>query len=533
MLHELYSDHSKVLESPLLNFLASTADQYTADGLLLKEAMYNALGVCVADLFERFDFDAFLRRLDYDFSDPSFSSIFRRRVVILIARWVSVERSPRRLPEVYQIIGSLLQDDSNPGTALQAAFSVDTMINAWEWESEPFERYASGYIEGLLKVLARSKKDSKVRILSAIGLIYEKIGLSVVTRLDLVLDQIPKEWNDPATGEDLLRVALLTLLSRMAVRRKLNSAQGYQIVMPLIAYSSDPNNAERTYLLEEALELWHAILQHAERPDDQLLELVPILSSPSMLPTPSENFAKLLCIAESNFLLFGREDVSLAHLHSLVHVLIGMLPVLLEQEFSHVCKVIELAIQILGTDCVTDDDSWLLIELLTEHQEEAVTTSCVLCLLSRLVILDLSRLTRLWAQSSRDNPTGRILKAMFDHFDDLGQASRRKLCALALAALTTTQHRLFENGDVLAGVGGIWSDALAEVQANAGNDLVYWADDGILFEDIIPDSAEVQRRKQVTERDPVCVIALRQAIRNSTQFVDTQSLGVQLESFMS
>lgn len=533
VLLDLFAHYRKTLSQPLLNVLASSADHFAGEGLLLKEAMYNALGVVAPHLFEDFDFDSFLDRLIYESNMPSVLPIFRRRIVILVSQWINVKCSPEKRPYVYQIVGKTLQDESF-GLSLNAAFQVENLLNAWDWENEPFEPYAAAFIETLIRVLARSGQiESKMRILTGIGLVYERIDSHVVTRLDLVLEQVPLQWDQTEADKHLLRVALLSLLSRLALRKQLNTAQGYQIVMPLISYSMDPENFEHIYLVEEALELWHAILQHASGPDEHLLQLVPLLTQPSILSGSTDILPKVLSIIESNLLLFQQESISLSLLQNLMHQMIAMLPELPAKVVSHFSKVIELGIQNLHPQNFSDDDLSSLMQLLLRDGNDTVTTTCMLCLLCQVTVLNLPRMSQVWQQSSQGDLTASFLKTIFDRFDDLGQAKRRKLCALALSAMTRTQHPLFKDENVLAGLGNIWSDVLAEVQANAGNDLVYWVDESILYDDIIPDSAESQRRKQLAGADPVCTVALREYIRESAAYVDTQSLGINLESFMS
>lgn len=499
--------------------------------------MYNALGIAAPQLYDVFNFDSFLGSLHAELCSPEMATILKRRIIVLISQWVSVRCSEPQRALVYDIILGQMQQSEEPRMALVAACAVEKIVDDWDWKSETFEPFANPYVVALVDCLDLCyDAENKMKMLSAIGMICDRVGPVISPSLDVVLKQIPMEWNN-CDEQHLLQVALLTLLSRLTSGLKEESNKCYPIAVPLIQHSADPEQVGHIYLVEEAFELWHSIVQNAKEPSADLAQLVPILVRPDMLANATDTLQKVLLIIESNILLFQDALLAQGPAQSLVHTMVTQLPQLSKDALSHFTRVLSLGTIVWQTQCYTDVDLYLISEMLLQPNEEPVITTCILCLICQIVLADVSRLTRLWQQFPQGDATTSMVRTMFDKFDGIGHPKHRKLCAMALTALVKESPHLFRDATTVACLGNVWSDVLAEVQANTGADTVYWADEGdLLLEDQLGDhheSAEGARRKAVSQRDPVCQTPLKSYIRSHLPLVNTELLGVNLEPFLS
>lgn len=533
MFIDLFAQFKSSLIKPLLESVSSTSMAVSGRDLLLKEALYNALGLAASMLFEAFDFDAFLPTLAVELRNSSTEPIMKRRILVLISQWVKVRCGENQRALVYALLAEQLQDSQNQGISLAATYALLQVIDDWDWSVKTFAPFVTDYIPCLVRNLASAEElESKMRVMTAIGIIFERLQSQASPQLEIVLSQIPREW-DSCGEQHLLKVAILTLLSRLVISQKDTSEQCYTIALPLIQYSVDQNNFEYIYLIEEAAELWHSILQNASYGDENFAHLFAMLLDQRLLQTSSEILRKLLLIVESNVLLMAEYLKTRGLLQRLIQDLVGMLPQLRQEALINFTKVLDLICQSSGQECYTEQQLQELTEMsLLDHASAIIEVSHLL-LICRLVLADPARIARCWAVHTAGDLMKPFLSRLSNKFDNIGHAKHRKLCALAFLTLAQTRHTAFTDPDVLAGLGNICDSVLSEVQA-AGNDLVYWIDDSILMEDIDQDSKESNRRKVLTQtRDATTLISLKPFIRDRLRTVDRSQLGVNLDNLLT
>lgn len=527
---ELFAQFKPILTEPLLRVLEETSTAQSERSMLMKEAMYNALGLAAAHLFDDFNFDEFLSRLETEIQDPSTPAIFKRRILVLISQWVPVKCSESARSVVYKIVGIHLQAQ-DPGLCLSAAFAVQRILDDWDWNFDTFGPYSTHYLRCLVNCLAVAESmDAKMRILSTLGMICERMGQQIGPELNSLLDRIPVEWQNSG-DQHMIKVALLGLLNRVVLGLKERSSVCYPLAIPLIQYSTDPTNSEHVYLCQDALELWHAILQNTVQPNDHLLHLFPILLRKELLCNATESLGKILYIIESSLLLFGQQLRLDGLDQQLVGDMIIMMPDLDSAALSQFARVLSFAGQIWGPRNFTSGNIIRLTELLLKPNENPVVDVCNLTLLNSLIIVDASYILGIWMAYHEGDLTRPVLEKMATRFDNIGHAKHRKQCAMALTELLSIGHPLFKNEEMQAWVGSIWSDVLAEVQST-GDDLVYWVEDSSLLEDLEVDTVESGRRKDLSERDLVCSTHLKAYIRAHTRLVDSKLLGSDLEGLL-
>lgn len=528
---DLFAQFKQILTQPLLQVLDSTFTAQSGQPMLLKEAMYSALGLAASHLYDQFDFDDFLPLLEREIQVPDSPSIFKRRILVLISQWVSVKCKDSSRPTVYAIVGTQLQN-TNTGLRLSAAICVHKIIDIWDWNIETFKPFSAHYIRSLIECLALAEEiEIKMRILAAIGIICERMGPYVGPELEVVLSRIPREWQE-SEDQHMIKVALLGLLNRIVIGQKQRSTLCYPIVLPLIQYSTDAANPEHIYLLEEALELWHAVLQNATEPNTYLLQLFPILLAQELLPSATDNLGKILYIIESSLLLLS-DMIDQEGLGSrLIDDMLSMLASLSSDALSQFTRVLGFCASLWGPRCFTPDNIWKLSELALTTHENPIVDVCILSLISHIIVRDASYVLEIWMKYRQGDMTRPVIDRLVARFDNIGHPKHRKLCAMALTAMVSTRHPVFIDADVLASLGTVWGDVLAEVQS-VGDDLVYWAEDSALLENLEVDTPEIARRATVNEHDPVYTTHLKTYIKTHVALIDRASLGVNLDALLS
>jgi hypothetical protein len=533
LLLDFFGSFKAQLRGPLVQVLQQTAGATSGEALLMKEALYNALGIAAPHLYDHFDFDGFVPVLQQECSNPHLAPIFKRRIMVLISQWVSVRCNAESRPFLYRMIADALASQE-AGLALAAAFAVQPVVEEWDFVLEGFLPYSKFFILGLIKIMAEQveQTSSKMKIVASLGILCERVGIQIGdAELDCLLTRIPQEWNKLTTGnEHLVKVALLGLLTRLVLSLRERSALCYSVVLPLIQYSTNPTNFENVYLMEESLELWHVTLQNAKAPSAELVQLFPIALT--ALPQMGEELKKVVYIVESSVLLLGDGLAQAGYARQLAEVLIAQLPSLKVDALSHFCRVLGLGADVWTPAYLSDA---LLIQLthlaiLSSNKSDKLITVCYLCLVCQLILADPGRMTRTWAASG-GSLLRQFMQVVFEQFDNIGHPKFRKLICMAMTVLLESGDPYFSEGTVVAQVGNLWEDVLAECQAH-GDDLVYWVEDASLTEELVEEAPEVQRRKRIAAAQPVCQVRLKELVRHALPLVDRSLLGASLDGLL-
>ncbi|CAG8790812.1 14580_t:CDS:2, partial [Acaulospora morrowiae] len=134
--------------------------------LMLKDAIYCAIGLGAHELYDELDFDSWLVNnllVEIANNDPSFK-IIRRRIAWVIGRWVCVKISRENRPKVYDAMTYLL----NPGESLVVRMTTAinlrnyililhhkqrTRVDEWDFDSKGFAPYLDRSITLLTRLI--------------------------------------------------------------------------------------------------------------------------------------------------------------------------------------------------------------------------------------------------------------------------------------------------------------------------------------------------------------------------------------------
>jgi hypothetical protein len=156
-----------------------------------RESTYTSLGLAADKIFvyyqvhkPSYDFNETLPKLisDLQNTDPGYRLI-RRRIAILLGKWIHIQISQENRPLVYQIFLHLL-DKSDPLNDLvvrvTAGKQFREIVADWEFASEPFLQYAPNMLSTLMSLIAEvDLPETKMALLETISELVENLGQHV------------------------------------------------------------------------------------------------------------------------------------------------------------------------------------------------------------------------------------------------------------------------------------------------------------------------------------------------------------------
>ncbi|KAL4765716.1 putative importin 11 [Aspergillus foveolatus] len=569
--------HFKDLLVPrLLTVFQSFAGTDNRD-VLLKDSLYSAIGLAAACLEKNLDFINFLRTTlvpEVQIQDPGYN-VLRRRIAILLGQWVPVKSSEMDWESIYQIFQHLLnnQDPLNDLVVrITAGRQLKHILDTFEFTPEGFKPYAPSVFQSLMSLVQEvESSETKMGLLDTVRLAVTRMEDNIAPFSDAILALLPPLWE--SSGEEhLLKQAILTLLGALIYSLKQESVRYHSVILPLIRNSVDPTSDTMIYLLEEALELWSAILlQTPSPPSPEILSLIPALFP--IFESAIDGVGLALQIAESYIILAPQEILSDRIRLPLFTSFESLLQPTLRQRGGYVPRLVELAIR--GADAVDNgsentyrviissllDSSFLssLLEGLYSAYESSQTTgpnkkqtsiyggveTDYFSVLARLALahptLFVSGITAAFSNSSISNNSQTpeqaqehlitwLLTEWFLHYDNIGTATQKKLHALALTQLLTlsgpnTQPPAYILNHLQSYL-NVWTDIITELaegttegdpsDPRGGDYLIYWnnAQTGT-YEDNEP--PENTRRREWESSDIVHKTNIREFVRERLQ----------------
>ncbi|KAI9821063.1 MAG: hypothetical protein M1827_003796 [Pycnora praestabilis] len=538
---DLVINFKDLLVPPLLHVFQSVSSP-DSDKILFKDSVYTAIGLSASVIHSQLDFDAFLNTTlvaEVQKQDPG-CKILRRRIAILLGQWVTVKISGPNRSLVYQIFQHLLNPNDRTNdqvVRVTAGRHFKHIADEWEFDAGPFMPYAPDILDRVMSLIVEVElTETKLALLNTVSVIVERLEHQISPFSDAIVSLLPLLWTQ--SGEEhLMKQAILTILTRLINSMKDESKKYHGMVLPLIKDSVQPGSEMQVYLLEDALDLWAAILVQTSAPASaDILSLAPHLFSTFELGT--ENLHKALDITQSYYLLAPQEmleDEMRNRLMAALTSLLGILKPDANGVVTHLMEVIvraaerlggEQAIEVIGTGLIESGFLSKVVEGLRGSWEAHQTTgpnrkypsvdgvveTDYLSVLARFALASPSKfIIALDAMGSvRGESFEQIVEWMltewFSHFQNVGDPNKRKLMCLALTRLLETGQKwiLQRLQDLMT----VWTDVVTELKEGAedigGDSLVYWDPEGLKPTD--PEAPEDERRRNLTFSDPVHTI---------------------------
>jgi hypothetical protein len=155
-----------------------------------------------------------------------------------------------------------------------------------------------------------------------------------------------KVWNE-SSGESLLRIQVILAVKIFVVALGPRSPMSYNMLLPILQFSTDINSPDELNLLEDGVLLWEATLNHAPSMVPQLLDLFPNLIA--IIEKSFEHLPVAMKIIECYIFLGG---VNFLHLHAtgVAKVLDEVVGNVNEEGMLSTLPVIEILVQCFPRD---------------------------------------------------------------------------------------------------------------------------------------------------------------------------------------
>ena len=539
-----------------MQFEASAQWPLTLDGVLAREVVYHATGLCRDQLNPLWwydsdaDPDVRMSGAIHDRLIPEAAMdadaiwiVVRRRIVWLLYEWSEFVSEATR-PIAYALLVQLLKQAPGYTDAtiqLLAARSLAAIADTVDFERRTFLPYLQDTVVGLAHMLQGGieEPDSIRSITHALCVIMDRADTDMVPYGPALVDMVPKMWarDDPQMR---LKPSLLEFVSKL-VEKYLPyveaQAETQALVARLLRDSFEP--ATRSLLGHDALLLWYHTLASSYTLSAPLVELLSF--APELLGQPE--YAPLMCRVWEEAVLLAPEDMLYSFGMSVYGAMAQMVghpnsPVIMEPIFAIDMHVRALPTARLGAMAdimrATHLDQAILASLCRENDMYHVRQRCAI-LVSRMALTmpppafhDMVRATTRWPDLCRCLISTSVM---------LTHARSRKLVALGLAHIL--RHASAEDTGLLSAVPdmiGLWTEVLGEVvEDEAGSADRYEremsptrvleiGEDGIPFLDefglIEPASTPSSTRTDaVRKRDPAFTVPLRAYVADTLNTV--------------
>lgn len=470
---DLAINYKTVIAEPLLAVFHNVATPENQD-ILFKDSVYTAIGLAAPALNSLVDFDSFLSMTlvqEIQFSTAGYS-ILRRRIAILLSQWISINVSEQNKPMVYQIFEHLLNKDdplNDQVVRVTAGRHLKQIADDWDFKAEQFAPYASGTLSRLMALIEEvEQSETKLALLNTISVIIERLEHRIVPYADRIVSLLPPLW-EQSGEEHLMKQSILVILTRLFNAMKAESRPYHSLVLPIIKAAVEPGSESQIYLLDDALDLWHAVLVQTDdngaSPD--LLSLTSFLIP--IFTWGNETLRCVIEITESYLLLSPATILAPDFRREFLSAITQLMGRLKAPANGYVTDLIEMLIRAAdglgGEEAVTVfagemisrglftrlvgmeglRGSWLAHEAIRgrftgtvidgDLETDYFSVLARICFVSPKSLIDALIQVNPGETGLVDGEMGWLLEEWFSHFENIGDPCRRKLMCLALTRL--------------------------------------------------------------------------------------------------
>lgn len=515
----------------LLEILASVmGPKCSLDEILIKDAVYNSIGLAAHDLFDLVDFDGWFQNhleSELSYNGPGYL-IIRYRIMWLIGRWVGVKSVKEFRSAYYRtLLHTMCLDSEQPASLIirwTASISLKKCVDEWEFDPAVFAPYLHASIDQLTSLLTTlCELENKMKIVQVLIVIVERMESLIAPHAEKIALLLPSLWDSAGKEGNLLNASIVALLTKLTKSLGTNSHYLHPLSVPVILQSIDNSGPSFVYLFEDGLELWHTTLHYATCLNELLAQPLPHFSV--LITISSESIVKVFEIITSYLLLDADYFVQNGG-RGLFEALIQLLRELRSEIVHPVMQLLGTIFQISNSSLYQRDlvESGLFKNLIltaSDQAENAYTTVYFLSSLSRLVIKDSSFFVMAFLEVFREESgfvMRKLLSNWVDKLDNMSQLKDQKLTNLAWAYLIATPinhpnfvyvmepvYECFK--EFVAG----WTGLLCDVsESDQGDALAYHKES---YEDSSDEETpESNRKDKLIESDPVHSIPLKQTV---------------------
>uniref|UniRef100_A0AAQ5XGJ4 Importin-11 n=1 Tax=Amphiprion ocellaris TaxID=80972 RepID=A0AAQ5XGJ4_AMPOC len=548
---DIFHNYSQTLTPVLLDMVQNLQGPTNVEDpvqLLMKDAVYNAVGLAAYELFDNVDFDQWFKNQllgELQVSHHRYKLI-RRRVIWLIGQWISVKFKSDLRPLLYEVILTLMQD---PDLVVRIetsgfVFNARSPVDDFEFRTEQFLPYLESIFGLLFQLLQQvTECDTKMQVLHVISCVIERVNIQIRPYVGCLVQYLPLLWKQ-SEEHNMLRCAILTTLIHLVQGLGAESKNLYPFLLPVIQLSTDVSQPPHVYLLEDGLELWLVTLENSPAITPELLRIFQNMSA--LLELSSENLRTCFQIVNAYIYLSATEFLQ-NYAESLCRSFCDLLKDITNEGQVQVLKVVEIALKvspILGAHMFQP----LLPAVfrgIVDGERYPVVMSTYLGIMGRVLLQNSSffstLLTQMASECSQemDLLLGSVIEMWVDRMDNITQPERRKLSSLALLSLLPSDNSVIQ--DKFCGIINICVEALHDVMTEDPETgtfkdcmLMSHFEEPKLSDDEEPPTEQDKRKKLLALEDPVHSVSLQQFVYEKLKaqqaLMGDQGFGVLMET---
>ncbi|XP_054411579.1 importin-11 isoform X1 [Pongo abelii] len=538
---DIFHEYNQTLTPVLLEMMQTLQGPTNVEdmnALLIKDAVYNAVGLAAYELFDSVDFDQWFKNQLL----PELQVIhnrykpLRRRVIWLIGQWISVKFKSDLRPMLYEAICNLLQDQDLV-VRIETATTLKLTVDDFEFRTDQFLPYLETMFTLLFQLLQQvTECDTKMHVLHVLSCVIERVNMQIRPYVGCLVQYLPLLWKQ-SEEHNMLRCAILTTLIHLVQGLGADSKNLYPFLLPVIQLSTDVSQPPHVYLLEDGLELWLVTLENSPCITPELLRIFQNMSP--LLELSSENLRTCFKIINGYIFLSSTEFLqtyAVGLCQSFCELLKeitteGQVQVLKVRWLRPVipalweAEVVENALKVnpvLGPQMFQPILPYVFKGII-EGERYPVVMSTYLGVMGRVLLQNTSFFSSLLNEMAHkfnqemDQLLGNMIEMWVDRMDNITQPERRKLSALALLSLLPSDNSVIQDkfcGIINISVEGLHDVMTEDPETGTYKDcmLMSHLEEPKVTEDEEPPTEQDKRKKMLALKDPVHTVSLQQFI---------------------
>lgn len=516
------------------------------------EAAWNAIGLGEYSLYDHVDFRAlFAQALLPELGRrEAWRRPTRRRAAWVLGRWVSsLDASMREA--AYGALIALLEGEPDLAVRLVTLGALHALCDDWSFEEETFAPHLSRALNACFALCGASAElDTHTRVFALVGVLVERMPANAPSAAEHIAAQLPGAWA-ASEAQALLRIQVVTVVQKLVSALGLQGGPLHEMIGPVLAYATDPDQREALSLLEDGLQLWLAVLRNAPAMTPELMTL--FANVPKILSGGFEHLAACVRLLEAYVLLGGADFLS-AHGASVVFALQTTVGNVREEGMLLVLRAVEMILVLFPTEAPALLEALLArmaatVALTTrgggackggdlDEPPRVVAEACYV--LARVLFTNAAAFQALLAPGGRaaavlagiaggaeatapagGGLAGAVAEGIIEASPTFASVQKRKVCALALCVLLTSadQSLALEH---LEGVARVAAAAAIELtashEADGGGGMLgrQWERSGVADEDDLDaGEGEAARLRAAYAADRAVCANLSAALRDA------------------
>ncbi|XP_071559337.1 importin-11 isoform X1 [Temnothorax nylanderi] len=520
-----------VLASVLVDLMRQhhqPVDPNNLHAILVKDAVYRAVGLAAFDLYDEVNFDQwFSTTLKEELKVRNNNyRIIRRRVCWLIGQWTNIKLSVELRPELYKLMIEALNPEEDLGVRLAASNALKRAIDDFQFNPEeftPFLEPAFSLLFALLKEV--NECDTKMHVLFVLSFIIERVGSGIKPHVGALSSYLPELWQQSEVY-NMLRCAIVSTLIHLEKALGSESVILEPLVVSVVALSVDVNQEGHIYLLEEGLELWIALLENTPTPTPAIMDL--FRNMPALLDQTTENLRLCLYIIQM-YVLLSPQDFFTQRGSVVIESLKTLLSDLRSEGRVMMLRLFEICLRTSPQQGAELIKPVLLkiFESVYNSDEYPLVMTMNLSIVARVllgsrdifvqVISDLAQ--SIGTETREDVVLGKLVHSWVTAMPLVAQTERRKLLALALCSLlgANSPPTVFEYfPQIISNIVETLNDITKFDDSGYPVDSLMIADQTSpsQYEDVDYETEHAQRQKRLVFNDPVHSISLKDTLQS-------------------